>query len=114
MIEKNRTYSEPIDKGIMNFQFHPNILLVKTDDIDKEICTLNAKKAHTQNDIPTKILKKCASSTASILQKLLNDTLRIENYPGKLKLAGLTPVFKQNNPVCLLVFSLYYQESLKG
>ena len=59
----------------MKFQFHPSTLLIKnkihtsnsfsfteieTDDVDKQISTLNSKKSGTQNDIPPKILKKCA------------------------------------------------------
>ena len=82
-IQKNIPSSEPIDKAIMKFPFHPSILLIKskintsnsfsftemgTDDVDKEIRTLNSKKSGTQNDIPAKILKKCACSTAPVLQ----------------------------------------------
>ena len=77
-IQKNIPSSEPIDKVIMKFQFHPSIPLIKskintnnsfsfteteTDDVDKEICSSNSKKFGTQNDIPANILKKCASST---------------------------------------------------
>ena len=54
----------------MKFQFHPNILLIKskintsssfsfteikTDDVDKKIRNLSSKKSGTQNDIPAKI-----------------------------------------------------------
>ena len=75
----------------MKFQFHPSILLIKskintsnsfsfteieTDDVDKEILSLNSKKPWIQNDIPAKILKKCASSTTPALQKLFNEVLR--------------------------------------
>ena len=78
-IQKKISSSEPIDKAIMEFQFHillvsptfyPSILLasnsflftnIETDDVDEEIRTLNSKKSGTQNDIPAKILKKCAS-----------------------------------------------------
>ena len=69
-IQKKISSSEPIDKAIMEFQFHSSILLtsnsflftkIETDDVDEEIRTLNSKKSGTQNDIPAKILKKCAS-----------------------------------------------------
>ena len=68
----------------MKFPFHHSILLIKskvntsnsfsfteieTNNVDKEIRPLNSKKSGTQNDIPAKILKKCASSTAPVLQK---------------------------------------------
>ena len=62
-IQENISSSEPIDKAIMKFQFYPSILLIKskinktnsfsfteieTDDVDKEICSLNSKKSGTQ------------------------------------------------------------------
>ena len=123
-IQKNIPSVEPIDKAIMKFQFHPSILLIKikrntsnsfsfteieTDDVHKEIRSLNSKKSGTQYDIPAKILKKCASSTAPALQKLFNEIWRIGNFPDKLKLADITQIFKKNNPlgkktIDLLVF----------
>ena len=80
----------------MKFEFHPNILLIKskintshsfsftkieTNNVDIEMRFLNSKKSGTQNDIPANILKKCTSSTASVLQKLLNEILRTGNLP---------------------------------
>ena len=123
-IQKNITSSEPIDKAIMKFHFHPSILFIKskintnnsfsfteieTDDVDKEIRSLYSKKSGTQNYILTKILKKCASSTAPVLQKLFNEILGTGNFRDKLKLADIPPVFKKNNPlqkktIGLLVF----------
>ena len=113
-IQKNIPSSKPIDKAITKFQFHASILLIKTkintsnsfsfteiktDDVDKEIHSLNSKKSDTQNNISAKILRKCASSTAPVLQKLFNEILRAGNFPDKLKLANITPVFKKNNPL---------------
>ena len=43
---------------------------IENDDVDKEMRTLNSKKAGTQNVISAKILEKCASSTAPILEKI--------------------------------------------
>ena len=98
----------------MKFQFHPSILLIKrkinasnsfpfteieTDDVYQEIRSLNSKKSETQNDIPAKTLKKFASSAAPFLQNLFNEILRTRNFPDKLKLADITPVFKKNNPL---------------
>ena len=113
-IQENISSSEPIDKAIMKFQFYPSILLIKskinktnsfsfteieTDDVDKEICSLNSKKSGTHNDIPAKILKKCASLTAAVLQKRFIEILRTGNFLDRLKLADITPVFKKNNPL---------------
>ena len=113
-IQKNIPSSKPIDKAITKFQFHASILLIKTkintsnsfsfteiktDDVDKEIHFLNSKKSDIQNDISAKILRKCASSTAPVLQKRFNEILRAGNFPDKLKLANISPVFKKNNPL---------------
>ena len=95
-IQRNIPSSKSIDKAIMKLKFHPSILLIKSkinasnsflfteienDDVDKEISSLNSNKSGTQNDIPAKILKKCATSTASVLQKLFNEILRTGNIP---------------------------------
>ena len=73
--------SEPIDKAITKFQFYPSILLtrskintsnsfslteIETDDVDKEMCSLNSKKSGTQNDIPAKIFRKCVSPSSPV------------------------------------------------
>ena len=42
---------------------------------------------------------KCVSSIVPALQKLFNEVLRTGNFPDKLKLADITPVFKKNNPL---------------
>ena len=111
-IKKNIPSPKPIDKAIIKFQFHPSILLIKskiktsnsfsfieikTDDVDKDTRSFNLKKSGAQNDIPAKFLKKCQSSTAPALQKLFNKILRARNFPEKLKLADITPVFKKSN-----------------
>ena len=61
-IQENISSSEPVDKTIIKF-IYPSILLIKskinktnsfsfteieTDDVDKEICSLNSKKSGTQ------------------------------------------------------------------
>ena len=71
-VQKNIPSSEPIDKAIIKFQFHPSILLIRskintsnsfsfteieTDDVDKEISFLNSKKFGTQNDVPANACK---------------------------------------------------------
>ena len=42
--------------------------------------SLNSKKSGTQNDIPAKMFKKRASSTAPVLQNLFNEILRTGNF----------------------------------
>ena len=71
----------------------------ETDDVDEEIRSLNSKKSGTENDIPERILQKCTSSTLPAFQKLFNVILRAGNFLDKLKLADITPVFKNYNPL---------------
>ena len=71
----------------------------ETDDVDEEIRSLNSKKSGTENDIPEKILQKCTSSTLPAFQKLFNVILRPGNFLDKLKLADITPVFKNYDPL---------------
>ena len=66
------------------FQDHPSILLIKskinpsysfsfteieTDDVDKEISSLNSKKFGTQNDVPANARKFHCSSFAKTFQR---------------------------------------------
>ena len=65
--------TDPADKVIDKYKFHPSILLIQKHlknhdifsfktvdigDIEKEINNINPKKATTTNSIPPKILKK--------------------------------------------------------
>ena len=86
-IQKNIPSSEPIDKVIMKFHFHPNIPLIK----------MQVNSSNKQFFIHRKILKKLARSTAPVLQTLFIEILRAGNFPDKLKLANTTLVSTKNN-----------------
>ena len=102
--------SDPIEKAISKYKFHPSILLtndkiVNQDkfsfkpisklDIDKEVQLINPKKASTT----PKILKISSEVSADTLHNLFNDMLKTGNFPDNLKLADITPVFKKKNPL---------------
>lgn len=69
------TDTEPVDKAIMKFRNHLSVILIKekvnnfdntisfkeieTNDVNKNICSWNPKKAGTDNDINEKIFKSC-------------------------------------------------------
>ena len=106
--------SDPIEKAISKYKFHPSILLIKDKivnqekfsfkpisklDIQNEVQLINPKKATTSDSIPPKILKLSAEVSADTLQSLFNDMLKTENFPENLKLANITPVFKKKNPL---------------
>ena len=116
--------TDPIDKAIDKYKFHPSILLIRKhlknhhafsvkkveiDDMEKEINNINPKKATTSNSIPPKILKKSSKVSASVLHKLFNDPIEKRDFPQNLKLADITPVYNKNDaldtnyrPVCVL------------
>ena len=106
--------TDPVDKAIDKYKFHPSILLIQKHlknhdifsfktvdigDIKKEINSINPKKATTSNGIPPKILKKSSKVSASVLHKLFNDSIEKSDFPQNLKLADITPVYKKNDPL---------------
>ena len=75
--------TDPVDKAIGKYKFHPSILLiqkhlknhdifsfktVEIGDIEKEN-NINPEKATTSDSIPPKILKKSSEVSASVLHK---------------------------------------------
>ena len=72
----------------MKFEIHPSILLIKNkignektfkfeaisvSHIEKEIKTINSKKATLSGNIPPKILTLSSDTTATTLQELFNE-----------------------------------------
>ena len=104
--------SDPIEKAISKYKFHPSILLINDKivnqdkfsfkpisklDIDKEVQLINPKKASTSDSIPPKILKISSEVSADTLHNLFNDMLKTGNFPDNLKLADITPIFEKKN-----------------
>ena len=88
--------TDPVDKAIDKYKFHPSILLiqkhlknhdifsfktVEIGDIEKEINNINPKKATTSNSIPFKIFNKSSRVSASVLHKLVNDSIEKSDFP---------------------------------
>ena len=104
------TISDPVERATKKYEIHPNILLIKNkieneksfkfeaisvSDIEKEIKTINPKKATPSENIPPKMLKLSSDTTATTLHELFNESLSNCQFPNKLKLADITPVFKK-------------------
>ena len=64
-------------------------------DIGKELNNLNAKKASTFKNITPKALKASTESCFEVLTKLFNNTILTSNFPDKLKVADVSPIFKK-------------------
>ena len=105
--------TDPIDKAIDKYKFHPSILLiqkhlknrdvfslktVEIGDIEKEINNINPEMA-TTNNIPPKILKTSTKLSAIVLHELFNDSIERSDFPQNLKLVDITPVYKNNDPL---------------
>ena len=96
------------------YKYHPSIILINQkignqnkfsfelvvlNDVVKEINDINPNKLSSKDSIPPKMLKISSEATANILQKLLNNSLETGAFPDSLKLADITPVFKNKDPL---------------
>ena len=104
--------SEPVDKAICKYKFHPSILLIKSKwenqklflfqsiskfDIEKEIQNTDLKKATTENIIRPKIIKVSCNTSVETLHNFFNECLITGNFLDNLKLVDITPVFKKKD-----------------
>ena len=68
--------------------------LATTDDVYKELRTLKPKKATGMDNIPSKLVKDCASEISSPLTYIINLSLETSTIPSEWKLAKVIPLFK--------------------
>ena len=113
-IDINSISDDPIDYAIAKYKNHLGIIMinenvsfesrfnftaVNEDDIQREILNLNPKKPGTFGNIPTKMLKSLSEICNVALQNIWNsEILGKLNFPNKLKLADITPVYKKKDP----------------
>jgi hypothetical protein len=67
--------------------------------IEKQLKTFQRKKATGVDDLPTSLLKDCASSISSPICHIVNLSIKTGTVPLLWKTAKLTPVFKAGDPV---------------
>ena len=80
-------------KGISYFSFQP----ISADEVIKVLKNIKDSKA-VGGDIPTKILKKC-EFTFDIITACINKAVETENFTDSRKMANVTPVFKNEDPL---------------
>ena len=73
-----------------NFSF--SFKTVSLTDIEKEMQSLNTKKASHSSDIPTKILKQNVDFFSPFILGYVNKSISSFTFPSILKLADITPV----------------------
>ena len=107
---------DPIDVIIKKYENHPSILAIKkkvkipmqkfsflqTDlsDIENEIKSLNGKKSNTFKNIPAKYLKLTYDICSPKLNVIWHNAIDNCTFPSRLKLADITPTFKQGDKTC--------------
>ena len=77
-----------------SFDFQP----VNHSSIKKYLTKLNPKKATGVDTIPPKLLRYAADTIAQPIADIANGMLDCHEFPAKLKLAQVTPVFKKDDP----------------
>ena len=106
--------SDPVEKAIKKFEFHPSILLIKNKigknvsqnlfsfnevtkvEVLKEINHIKNKKANPFNTILSKILKISSECSADTLTSLINKSLtNSRKFLFNLKSADITLVHKK-------------------
>ena len=114
---KHNNISDPVDKAIWKYKFHPSILLIKSElenqklflfqtisksCMEEKIQSIVLKRATTKNTIltiPSKTLKVNCKNSPETLQDRFNECLITDNFPDNLKLADITTVFKKKDPL---------------
>ena len=107
----------PVDIAIKKFENHPSVKAIKENiivheefefcieevsNISKEILNLDSNKKGTFKNIPAKRLKENADICAPHLTDIWNEkVINQQQFPDKLKIADVTPVFKKEDKTAL-------------
>ena len=71
-------------------QFDP----ITPSEIENEILSLSANKAYRLYSFPVRILKCACAVMSKPLAKIMNQSIETGIFPGKLKQAKITPIYK--------------------
>ena len=104
--------NDQVANALNKFRDHPSIIMIKNkrkayqgfsfgsvtyDDILKKTNNLATAKASQQSDVPTKILKQNSDYFAGYFCGNINQYNLISVFPPDLKLADVTPVYKNKS-----------------
>ena len=104
---------DPVEIAINKFKDHPSIKIIENNtftasrftfskitlsDLECEINSLNSNKTGTSKNIPTKLLKETSDICSKTLLQIWNEEIVTgQKFPGNLKLADVTPIFKKDD-----------------
>ena len=112
--DQSNEIEDQVKKAIFKYKNHPSIILIKNkitvpellvfteasvSDIEKELSNLNTKKASTFKNITSKVLKASIEGCFEALTKLFNNTILTSDFPDKLKVTDVSPIFKKDDPL---------------
>ena len=101
-----------VDDILNAYRNHPSILAIRNFHsadtefqfsqvglgvVKKHIRQLNEKKASPLDDIPARVLKQFSESYADVLTDVYNTSLSSKVFPGSLKMADVSPLFKHGD-----------------
>ena len=91
----NKTYDTFLKKRVLvSFDF----TLITENDVLKHLSFLCTKNSAGIGGISVKLLKKLSPSLINPLTLIINQSLVIEIFPNKLKIAKVLPLFKNDDP----------------
>ena len=102
-----------METAIKKYENHPSIIAttekfcftvrfeieeVNLKDIEKEIWSLNTKKAVTSNSIPAKVLKETSDICSPVIKQIWSDKIfKKRHFPEDFKLVDIIYVFKKED-----------------
>ena len=128
--EDNESNAKTLEDVLEAFNSHPSIeriwRAIKTNDkfsfqpvpedlVREIILGLDASKATPVGDIPVDVLKYTVDIHLPFITKIINVSFENGRFPDELKLAEVSPIFKNNGDldIDLSAFYLMRQRSLK-
>ena len=103
---------DPLVNAIQKYENHPSIIKIKSsettqlfgfnfvssDDISKIINSMDSTKK-TSGAIPIKIVKLANKKNCKDLANCINECIKQNKFPNKLKIADIKPIFKKEDPL---------------
>ena len=83
---------------IFRFSKIPSKSLVFTEVPVSDIGKATRKKASAFKNITPKVLKASIENCSEVLTKLFNNTILTSDFPDKLKVADVSPIFEKYDP----------------
>ena len=100
----NKAFNEYLsNKGKNSFFIKP----ITKFEVETEIKNLNSQKSPGYDGISVKIIKTVASEISESISHIFNLTFRSGTIPDPLKIALVTPIFKENEKINFKIIDLY-------